>query len=60
VSELPNDQSAAIAFHHDGSVIVYMLEDEITAAGAVALEAILAQGRTEYHREWGLPLALAV
>lgn len=60
VSELPDDQRAAIAFHHDGSVIIYMRKDDLTPAGAAALEGILTQGRTEYHHLWGLPLALAV
>jgi hypothetical protein len=60
VPDLPNDESASIAFHHDGSVVIFMRDDLITAAGAAALEAILGQGRTEYHRQWGLPLAIAV
>lgn len=60
VSELPDKQSAAIAFHRDGTVIIYMREEDLTPAGAIALEAILAQGRVDYHKQWGLPLALAV
>ncbi len=60
VSELPDDQSASIAFHPDGTVTIYMREEDLTPAGAVALEAILTQGRTECHYRWGLPLALAV
>lgn len=46
--------------HHDGSVVIYIREDDLTPAGAIALEAILAQGRVEYHHLWGLPVALVV
>lgn len=61
VASLPDDQSAAIAFHLDGTVIIYMREDHITETGAIALAAALAQGRIDYHQLWGLPLlALAI
>lgn len=60
VSELPDDETASIAFHRDGSVVIFMREDYITPEGALALEAILGQGRAEYHRQWGLPLASVV
>lgn len=60
VHELPDDQRAAIAMHHDGTVIIYVREDDLTTAGAIALETILSQGRVEYHHHWGLPLALAM
>lgn len=60
VHALPDEQNAAIAFHHDGTVIVYVQEDLLTPDGALALEAVLSQGRDEYHYQWGLPLVLAV
>lgn len=59
VSALPDNQESAIAFHHDGSVIIYLLEKDITPTGALALEGILSAGRVEYDQRWGHPLAIA-
>lgn len=59
VPALPDDQESAIAFRRDGSVIIYMLEEHITAIGAAALEGVLSAGRIEYDRQWGHPLTMA-
>jgi hypothetical protein len=56
---LPEGQEAAVAFDCDGSVIIYMREDHITAAGATALQGAMDRARDVYHRAWHLPTVLA-
>jgi hypothetical protein len=59
VSALPDDQEAAVVCEPEGPVLIYMREEDITAAGALALQSAMDSARDAYHRAWELPAVLA-
>lgn len=56
---LPDNEKVAVAVNPEGSVTIYMREDDITATAATALQSAMDCARDAYHRAWNLPTVLA-